>query len=76
MSNSNQYSPGGFERAVRMVFDHEHDYPSQWVAIRSIAEKIGVFRGERLRSTATPFPVPAEATADQVRAAPGSDGAT
>jgi transposase-like protein len=24
-----------------MVFEHEHDYPSQWATIQSIAEKIG-----------------------------------
>jgi transposase-like protein len=24
-----------------MVFEHEHDYPSQWAAIKSIAEQIG-----------------------------------
>ena len=41
MSKSNRYSPEVRERAVRMVFEHEHDYPSQWAAIRSIAEKIG-----------------------------------
>ena len=41
MSEPKKYSPEVRERAVRMVFDHEHDYPSQWAAIRSIAEKIG-----------------------------------
>ena len=41
MSKSNRYSLEVRERAVRMVFEHEHDYPSQWAAIRSIAEKIG-----------------------------------
>lgn len=30
------------ERAVRMVREHEHEYPSQWKAIESIAKKIGV----------------------------------
>jgi transposase-like protein len=24
-----------------MVFDHTHEYPSQWAAMRSIAEKLG-----------------------------------
>lgn len=41
MSTSNRYSPEVRERAVRMVFEHERDYPSQWAAIGSIAEKIG-----------------------------------
>ena len=30
------------ERAVRMVHDHAHEYPSQWAAITSVASKIGV----------------------------------
>ena len=29
------------ERAVRMVFEHQHEYPSQWKAIASIAGKLG-----------------------------------
>lgn len=29
------------ERAVRMVFEHQHEYASQWAAIMSIAEKFG-----------------------------------
>ena len=36
------------ERAVRMVFDHQGEYPSQWKAIESIAEKLNVHR-ESLR---------------------------
>jgi transposase len=36
------------ERAVRMVFDHQAEYPSQWKAICSIAESLGVHR-ESLR---------------------------
>lgn len=41
MNTSNRYSPEVRERAIRMVFEHEHDYPSQWATIKSIAEKIG-----------------------------------
>lgn len=41
MNTSKRYSPEVRERAVRMVFEHEHNYPSQWAAIRSVAEKIG-----------------------------------
>jgi transposase len=29
------------ERAVRMVFEHRRGYPSEWAAIRSLAEKFG-----------------------------------
>lgn len=36
------------ERAVRMVFEHQHEYPSQWKAILSVAEKLNVNR-ETLR---------------------------
>lgn len=41
MSRANRYSPEVRERAVRMVLEHENEYPSQWQAIRSIAVKIG-----------------------------------
>ena len=30
------------ERGVRMVFEHQDEYPSQWKAIESIAKKLGV----------------------------------
>jgi transposase len=30
------------ERAVRMVFEHQDQYPTQWKAIESIAEKLQV----------------------------------
>lgn len=36
------------ERAVRMVFEHQHEYPSQWAAIGSVAEKLDLNR-ETLR---------------------------
>jgi transposase len=36
------------ERAVRMVFEHQGEYSSQWKAICAIAESLGVHR-ESLR---------------------------
>ena len=38
---SPKYAPEVRERAVRMVFEHEGEYPSQWAAISSITAKIG-----------------------------------
>ena len=36
------YPPEFRERAVRMVLEHRGEYPSQWKAIQSIAEKLKV----------------------------------
>ena len=41
MSKSIRYSPEVRERAVRMVFEHQGEYASQWSAVVSIATKIG-----------------------------------
>ena len=30
------------ERAVRMLFEHQGEYPSQWKAIESIAKKLNI----------------------------------
>ena len=38
---TNKFSPEVRERAVRMVVEHEGEYPSHWAAMVSIAEKIG-----------------------------------
>ena len=36
------YPPEERERAVRMVVEHEHEYPSQWKAIESISAKLDI----------------------------------
>lgn len=41
-SKSRRYPPELKERAVRMVFEHQDEYPSQWNAICTIGEKLGV----------------------------------
>ena len=41
MNKSTRYSPEVRERAVRMVFEHQGEYESQWSATGSIARKIG-----------------------------------
>lgn len=41
MPRASKYSPELRERAVRMVIEHIDEYPSQWAAIRSVAEKLG-----------------------------------
>lgn len=49
MPTSGRYPPEIRERAVRLVFEHEHEYPSQWKAICSIANKSNLNR-ETLRT--------------------------
>ena len=41
MGRPSRYAPEVKERAIRMVREHRPEYPSQWAAITSIAEKLG-----------------------------------
>jgi transposase len=41
MTTSPRYSAEVRERAVRMVLEHQSEYPSQWQAITSLANKFG-----------------------------------
>ena len=48
MGRPSKHSPKVRERAVRMVLDHSPEYPSQWAAMRSVGDKLGI-RTESLR---------------------------
>ena len=41
MSRNKRYPPEVRERAVRLVYEHQGEYESQWAALNSISSKIG-----------------------------------
>jgi transposase len=49
MTRPGRYPQELRERAVRLVFEHQDEHPSQWAAITSIAHKFGV-SAETLRN--------------------------
>jgi len=42
LAGPNRYPQELRERAVRMVFEHRSEYPSEWATLRSLAEKFGM----------------------------------
>ena len=48
MGRPSKHAPEVRERAVRMVLEHAPEHPSQWAAIRSVGDKLGI-RTESLR---------------------------
>ena len=42
MGKINRYAPEVRDRAIRMVTDHRGEYPSQWAAIQSVLQKLGM----------------------------------
>jgi len=49
MAKHTRFAPEVRDRSVRLLLDHEREYPSRWAAVKSIAEKVGC-SAEALRS--------------------------
>ncbi len=48
--SSKRYPPGLRGRAVRMVAECRHEHGSEWAAIESVAEKLGIGTAQTLHS--------------------------
>jgi transposase len=62
-----KYSSEVRERPVRMVRDHEHEYPTRWAAVQSIAGKIGCTAQTLLNWIRKAEPVAVSAATEQAR---------
>ena len=65
------YPPEVRERAVRMVFDHQSEYPSQWKAIESIAAKLAINHETLRHGSGGPRPMPASVPGSPPTSGPG-----
>ena len=61
-------SAGGAGRAVRMVFEHQGDYPSPWKAIESISAKLSIDHERCASGCGGLRPTPGSGRADDRRA--------
>ena len=56
MTRPGRYPQELRERAVRLVFEHQDEHPSQWAAITSIAHKFGMSAETLRKWSAVPRP--------------------